>query len=296
MKVKNYSKFLENQSQEFSIYDFYNYCGDVAWHNVKLDEGELKSHIEHFIGTGTWDIINSHFTKIFNVLQSVNMDFIDARMYDIFDEYLNHDVKYAVRCVAYGDFDRWDAEPERRYNGMMSVRTPDNQSKLSNISSFIRTLLYPCLFLSDFKSKSLSLRTTPDEIYVNSDEFSIKNLPNTKLQIEDNFEKTWSFSKYLQFAKDFSLERCLSVSKYLQFAKDFSLERCLSVYKPGIFINISSDKYMGSKMSYNKIIGEFEELLPAITGDLDVEVICMDKKRPQDMEIYDFDVKIILSI
>lgn len=279
MKIQRYSKFLESK-YEFSIYDYYDSLRNIRWSD-QISEVEFSRNVEHFIGKGQWNLINGHFQKIFDVLETVDIEYINDRLLDIFDEYPYHNVKYAVRSVAYGDFERYDEEPDRRYNGMMSVSKTDTNRKLDIICHFLKNLLNDTIWIRYWSEKK-PVRVSDEEKFVTSDEFSIKNFKN--LSFDPKLGENWN------------------LTKFLDFKSKFSVEKFLDMYRPSIFITIGAEKV--TKISHNKIKSEFSELLPSILSDLDYEeVIWPWRQKPnnvtkedEDFDIYDFDLKIILKM
>ena len=112
--IKKYKLFLESNSN-FSIYDYYEYLKEISW-KKDINESEFINHIEHFIGKGQWSLISEHFNKIFGALENVDIDYINDRLKDVFDEYLDLDLSYAIRCILYGDYDNYNRDVRSRYN------------------------------------------------------------------------------------------------------------------------------------------------------------------------------------
>jgi hypothetical protein len=274
MRVKNYNRFLES-NLNFSIYDYFNYLKYISWSD-KINESEFINHVEHFIGKEQWSLINEHFQRAFDILDAVDIDDINDRMYDIFDEYLYHDMSYVIRTISYGDIDRYNNEPKLRYNGLMSVTETDKNSKLHIICNFLKDLLYKVLWITDHGHSGFTKKPqfSMDQLYVTSDKFSIKNFKNIDVTVS---------------ATPFSLKR------YLKMKSEFSIERYLDMYRPSIYISVGSSMMMSAKISKNKITKEFQEVLPSIISDLNYDtVIWPYTNSQQDIEIYDFDIKILL--
>lgn len=277
--IKKYKLFLESNSN-FSIYDYYEYLKEISW-KKDINESEFISHIEHFIGKGQWLLISEHFNKIFVSLENVDIDYINDRLKDVFDEYLELDLSYAIRCILYGDYDNYNRDVRSRYNGMMSVKEITNNIKLIMICEFLRNMLSDVLWVSSYRDRIMS-RTSNDEMYVTSDEWSIKNLSKQKLELENK-----------------KIESEYSKEKYLKFQKEFSVEKYLDMFRPGIYVTVGTSQFMGAKFSHNKIKNEFESVLPSILPDLGFEDVIWPYKVPQDkedIEIYEFDFKILLKM
>jgi hypothetical protein len=282
MRINNYSIFLESRSN-MSIYDYWSYLKNIRYDQI-IDESEFKNHVEHFIGKGQWDLINGHFQKIFDILDSVDIDYINDRIYDIFDEYLFCDMNYVVRAVAYGDIDGYHKDNQYRYNGMMSVTTTDNNRKLHIICNFLRDMLNSVISYIDFGHAGLRKypKFNDDQLLVTSDEFSIKNFANQKIDFDGSEKSAGVFS----------------ISKYKKSQSEFSIERWLDMYRPCVFLSISNSQ-ITLKISRIKITKEFEEFLPAILPELDYEEVIwpwQSRLSGEDHQISEFDVKILLKM
>lgn len=281
--IKNYKKFINESKHSFSIYDFLEWTREYSW-SESIDKSDLVKYTEHFIGSGQWTIIEEHFDKIFKSLKQVDIDYVNDRLLDIFDEYPYHDMKYATCAVVYGDILSYNENNSQKLRGMMSVKEPSEQRKLNIIVNFLNKILSETLWIYDFKNSKMS-RTSNDEIYVTSDKWSLKNFKEQELEIITD-EEFISKNEY-------------SMSKFLKIKNNFSIEKCLENYLPAIYISIGSYKFMSAKFSFNKIKKEFENILPSILNDIDYSEILWNWKLPEgkdDIEIYDYDFKILLNI
>lgn len=281
--IKNYYEFIIESNKYFSIYDFLEWLNKNCW-SKSIDKSELIKHTEHFIGKGQWNIIEKHFDKIFNSLENIDIDYINDRLLDIFDEYPLHDSKYAVCAVCYSN------DYTGNITGTITVSEVNENKKLNIIMNFLMFILNKSLFIHYFKN-TIQIRTTNDELYVTSDEWSLKNLKYQDIDI----------------LKDDKTD--INFRNFLKFKNEFSIDKYLNLYLPAIFIYISGGGFGEmSKISLNKITKQFEDILPSILHDIDYSDILYSWKLPKysddapfplplpDIEIYDFDLKIILNI
>lgn len=280
--IKTYNQFITESVDNFSIYDFLEWTKHNSW-NKSIDKSKLIQYTERFIGSGQWNIIDNYFSRLFKTLENVDIDYINDRLEDVFEEYPLHDMKYVIRSVAYGDVSKFDQSSNSRYNGMMSVKDTSEINKLNIIVNFLNKLLHECLIMIDL-TDTKKTRVTPDELYVTSDEWSLKNFKDQKLEIMNDQEVTQSWG----------------YKKFLKLKEGFTIERCLDMFRPAIYISIGSYKFMASKISHNKIRSQLEDILPSFLHDVEYDEIMWSMKAPQenesDIEIYDYDLKILLKM
>lgn len=284
--IKKYNQFISEGEQnkffetsEFTIYDFLNWTRENTW-SESVNKSELVKYTDQFIGKGQWSIIESYFERVFKALANVDIDYIDDRLQEVFDEYTYHDMKYVVRSVTYGDLSNYDKPVDQRYVGLYTVKEITENLKLNIIINFLNEVLENCLKIYNW-SNYRPTRVTRDEVLVTSDEWSLKNFKNQNLEIFNDESIT---SRY-------------SFKKFIDFKNDFSIERCLDMYKPAIYIVIGTF-HMNAKFSHNKIRKELEEVLPSALHDIDYEDIIWGMKSvgEEDIEIYDYSVKILLKM
>lgn len=276
--VKNYYQFINENKNSFLIYDFLEWTRQNSWSSY-VNKSELIKYTEHFIGNGQWSIIERYFDRVFRALESVDIDYVNDRLIDIYDEYPFHDMKYAIYSVVYGDVDE-------NISGVMSVTEISETRKLNIIVNFLNRILNNTLWIYDFKN-TIATRLTSDELYVTSDEWSLKNFKYQDIDIVKNIDKM-----------DQRIPEYKMV-KFLKLKNNFSIEKCLEMYLPAIYISISTYKFMNAKISHNKIRKEFEDILPSILHDIDYSEIIWDLKLPEnkeDIEIYDYNLKILLNV
>ncbi len=80
MKVKSYDKFLESNSDEYSIYDWYF---DLR-HSI-LTYQETKNYSDQFIGPGIFTKIDKKCTEMFAIFDKIDLGMIDDMMVDLYD-------------------------------------------------------------------------------------------------------------------------------------------------------------------------------------------------------------------
>jgi predicted nuclease of predicted toxin-antitoxin system len=279
--IKKYNLFIESTNNNFTIYHFYDWLRDNSFGNDILNKSELIKHTEHFIGKGQWAIIENYFNNIFEKLNSVDIDYINDRLLNIFDEYIYHDMKYAITAVAYSDYKYISEVVYDKYDdltGLLSISKINESKKLDIITHFLSNTLYNILWISATNQTRRSI----DELFVNSDYYALKNFKNQNLEI----------------MKDNKITSLYNYNKFLKLKENFSIEKVLELYVPCIYITISNYGFSPSKMLYSKIKKEFEDILPSILHDINYDKIIWEHKLPpdkKDIEIYDYSLKIILN-
>lgn len=282
MSIKNYKLFLESDLKRGlnrgSIYEWFSEIRPYIWTESNIDESNLKDSVNHFLGSGEWDKINSHFTKIIQSLKKADIDFINDQLLDVFDEYLWVESKFAIKNVLYGDIERWSYGSNQRYNGSISVQNCDNQEKLKLICHFLVDILYPTLFINSFNRSSTSTtiltRTSQDEVFVTSEKYSMKNFKNIKFEIEDKLDDVQS-------------------EKLKRQRELYDSDKFLDLRRPAIFISISSD--FTDLLRVDDLKRRFEEVIPAITSEIDAEEVIWPWKASLEW-VNDFDLKILLKM
>ena len=132
MKYLTTYKIFES-SQDYGIYDWIEDLKRHDWshpQNQTVDESSLKKWSDHFIGEGWYDKVNSLVGKIFQSIDKVDVNYINDRMFDVYDIIPSGKEKYTICCITYGDVENWDKPNNRKYNGLLSVRETDNKAKI----------------------------------------------------------------------------------------------------------------------------------------------------------------------
>ena len=111
MKHLKLYKIFESDTNEYSIYDWFEDLKRYQWSkNQKsmVNESSLKKWSDHFIGEGYWEKIKDLVDRMFVTMSKVDTDYINDRMYDVYDEIPESKDKWTMCCVAYGDYENHD--------------------------------------------------------------------------------------------------------------------------------------------------------------------------------------------
>lgn len=282
----NESNWVAKQ-HEYSIYDWFEDLKRDEWSN-KVGSKATKMWCDHFIGDGYWDKINNLVDKMFTSLSKVDIDNINDRMFDVYDEIPLTKTNYTMTCVAYGDWNRYDDPSTYKYSGMISI--PDTSKKEYVISHIIKAIVYPTLWIGTYPSANLRRRT--GEIYVLDPRWNCSNfnIDNFSLKLGDvvlNSEKN---------------KKVVITDYQINEKRKYSAEKVLSMYKPCIGIFIGGHDGIGTgAMNLKKLESDIDEVLPSILPDLDYDEVIFDMNRGsrqygEDTDIYDYTLKILLKL
>ena len=66
----------------------------------------------------------------FDALSKVDIETVNDRMYDVYDEIPSAKQKYSVLCIAYGNYENHGKPNKNKHNGLISVMNVNEESKL----------------------------------------------------------------------------------------------------------------------------------------------------------------------
>lgn len=291
--LEKYNSFLErSESPQYGIYDWFEDLKRFQWaQNQKsmVSESSLKKWSDQFIGEGYWEKIKDLVDRMFVAMSKVDTDYINDRMYDVYDEIPEGKEKWTMCCVAYGDYENHDKPNNRKYNGLLSVPNPKEGDKLNIIISILKDILNPTLRIGSYPS--VFLRRDDDQYYVTDKKWNCANfdIDNYVIKEGDKFKG--------DERRDVTIH-----SSDIRSKKDYSVDKILDMYKPCITINIGgySDSHLTGKMNLKKLESDIDEVLPAILPTLDYEEVIFDSSRgnrqfDDNIDIYDYTIKILLN-
>ena len=133
MKVKSYSKFLESNSDEYSIYDWY-----FDLRHDSLSYQEHKKWSEQFIGPGIFSIIDKKIDEIFSMFEKINLDMISDMLVDLYDYVPQNKLKRVYYCVLNGDPEKInDPNTQSKFNGAQCFSNYKDKDKWSVIRDIL---------------------------------------------------------------------------------------------------------------------------------------------------------------
>jgi len=292
--LKTYKIF--ESSQDYGIYDWIEDLKRHDWshpQNQKVDESSLKKWSDHFIGEGWYDKVNNLVDKMFQSIDKVDVEYINDRMFDVYDTISQEKEKYTMCCIAYGDVENWNKPNKMKYNGLLSVRETDNKTKLRIIIHILKEIVFPTLSIGSYPS--YLLRQSDDSYYVTDKKWQCQNF-----NIDDY--KEMGIEAGATFKGDERRDVTIHESDITK-KKEYSISKILDMYKPCVTINIGgySDSYSTGKMKLLELESNLDEVLPSILPTLDYEEVIFDVSRGnrgfdvENYEVYDYTVKILLN-
>jgi hypothetical protein len=286
------NSFLEKSSSQYGIYDWFEDLKRFQWsQNQKsmVSESSLKKWSDQFIGEGYWEKIKDLVDKMFIAMSKVDTDYINDRMYDVYDEIPDGKENWTMCCVAYGDYENHDKPNNRKYNGLLSVPKPKEGDKLNIIISILKDIVNPTLTIG---YPSYVIRQSDEQFYVTDKKWQCKNFNIDDYGIKDGFE----------YPSDNRRGKGNVYSSDIDKKKKYSIDKILDMYKPCVTINIGGygDSHLTGKMNLKKLESDIDEVLPAILPTLDYEEVIFDSSRgdrhfDDDSDVYDYTIKILLN-
>lgn len=269
---------------EYDIYDWYEDLKRYQWRAVekqRVNESSVKFWCNHFIGEGWYEKILSHADKIINSLKKVDTDYINDRMYDIYDEFAQDKSKWTMCSVFYGDVERYNNTNRTKFNGSLTVPNPKEKGENLRIAIHImKDIIQPTLSIGGFR-ESVNLRTNQDEIFVTDKKYQCQNfnILNYKISSDDN------------------------VSSYsIKQKQKYDINLYLDMYQPGIIVNIGGYSDHGNgKFRLKDLEDKLDDTLPSILHDLNYKEVIFDHSRYtrqfRDSDSFtEYTLKILLKI
>ena len=154
MKVKSYDKFLESNSDEYSIYDWYF---DLR-HSI-LTYQETKNYSDQFIGPGIFSSIDKKVDEIFSMFEKINLDMISDMLVELYDYVPQNKSKIVLYCILSGDAKDID-EPntQSKFNGASCYSNRFEKDKWNFIRELLLDIIRPTLYVN-LEGEDIPLRT-----------------------------------------------------------------------------------------------------------------------------------------
>lgn len=286
LRKYNESNWVAKQ-HEYSIYDWFEDLKRSEWSGNHTIHKSTEMWCDHFIGDGYWNKINDLVNRIFESLSKVDVDNINDRMFDVYDNIPLSKKSYTVNCVAYGGLDRYDNPPNRRYNGLISVSDISKRDYV--ISHILKEIIYPTLYIGSYPSADI--RRTDDKLYVKDPKWNCSNF------------NIHNYAKVGDVIYRPDMNRSLVITDYhIREKEKYSIDKILDMYRPCVSIFIGGHDGIGSgKMNLKKLESDIDEVLPSILPELDYEEVIFDMNRGsrqygEDTDIYDYTLKILLKL
>lgn len=302
-KMKKYNTFLESKNQ-YSIDDWIEDLKSWEWNrpgssqNNTVNATTIKKWSDHFIGQGWFEKIESLVDRFFESLEKVDTEEIHLRMYDVYDQVPSSKDKYVIRCIAYGDVDRYDKPNKNRYNGLLSVFKLDEIDKLRIIIHIIKEIVFPTLNIGGYPS--YFLRQSDESYYVTEPKWQCQNF-NIKDFEEMGIKAGARFGVIINNREGKSGKSVLISQHDISKKEKYSIDKILDMYRPCIDIEIGghNDSVRTGKMNLMELESHIDETLESILPTLDYEEVIFDHSRGDRLftntDVYDYSIKILLN-
>ena len=292
--LEKYNYFLErSESSQYGIYDWFEDIKSFQWvrnQSNKVNGSSLKVNTEHFIGEGYWQKITSLVDKMFDSLSKVDIENVNDRMYDVYDEIPSSKEKYSVLCIAYGNYEKHDGSNKNKYSGLISIMKINEESKLRIIAHILIDIISPTLNIGRYSNTML--RRSDEQYYVTDKKWNCVNFDIDNYGFKDGDE----------FPNDESKGKIRIFNYDIESKKAYSVDKVLDMYKPAININIGgyNNSHLTGKMNLKKLESDIDEALLSILPELDYEEVIFDMSRfdrryDDDTDINDYSFKILLK-
>lgn len=279
-------------------YDIYNWFEDLKaqqWSKKTINLKQLKFWSDHFIGEGWYDKISNLVDSIHNSLKSVDYDYINDRMLEVWDELPLGKDKYVMPCVSYGDYENYDKEIDYRHNALISYQdVKDESRKLDVIIHILIDILYPTLFIGN---PSVTMRNSKSQYFVTDEKWQCQNFDIKNYEFKEGDEIENGNSR-----KPNKRSTTTIFSWDLKKKSLYSIDKVLSMYKPCVVIEIGgyNNSHLTGAFKLDDIESKLDEVLPTILPELNYEDIIWDKSRgtrqfDTSAGFYDYTLKIILK-
>ena len=276
----------ESNEERYSIFDFYNDLYYQNMKNNKLSESDIKKWTNHFIGDNWYGIIEDYLTKTWNSMKKVDIDYVNDRLYDIWDEIPTEKGKWVTTAITYGDYYRKDEPIKRKYNGTMPVSDTEDDSRFYAIMrDIIRSIMLPTFKIGGYKN-DVYIRQDEAEEYVTDKKFQCVNFDIMNYEVVRNSD-------------------IIVKNKYdLQKLRNYSPTNILTMYVPCVYIDIgrnyTDDPYKSAPMNLRKLESGLDEVLPTILPTMDHGEVIFgmsrgDRQFDDDTDIEDYTLKILLK-
>lgn len=279
-------KLFESFDANYSIYDYFEDLKRMQWSN-KIDLSLVKKRSDQFIGNGYFDKISSLVDSLENSFSKLDYEFIYDRLYDVWDYLPEEKDKVVMGVVAYGSYENYEEESDRKYNGMITF----NDNKENIIIHIIKEILYPTLFIG---YPSVQIRLSDDEIYVTDKEWNCENFNIKKYSIKSGDSIKNGDSGRRSETNIYSSD--------IDKKSLYSVDKVISMYKPCLLIEIGGhgNNHLTGKIELKDIESRFDDVLPMVLPEIEHEEIIWDMSRgtrkfDESGDFYNYTLKIILK-
>jgi len=287
MKVKSYDKFLESNSDEYSIYDWYS---DLR-HSILTYE-ETKKWSDQFIGPGVFTKIDKKCDDMFAIFDKINLNMIDDMLVDLYDYVPQNKSKRVLYCILSGNVKDID-EPntQSKFNGASCYSNRFEKDKWNFIRELLLDIIRPTLYVN-LEGEDIPLRTG-----------------NAKYGSKYDIKYCCQFFNWNDYSVDWG-GNITSIHKLPSYRTEilriYDVRKYIDMRQPGLYIDIDN----GSTGPYEYFnLQKTEEILDDITPmiqdyledkGVQVEEFMFDNTRGRrqydsNTDIMDYTLKILLK-
>lgn len=296
-RLKSYSLYKESQ-MNYGIHDWVEDMKSWEWSRTThqpVNESTLKKWSDHFIGEGYFEKVEDLVDRIFVAINKVDIQEIEERMYDVYDEIPSSKDKWVMCCVAYGDVEKWDRPNKYKYNGLVTVMRRDARDRQRIIIHILKEMVYPTLYIGSYPN--MMLRQSDESYYVTDPKWKCVNFDIDDYQ-EMGIKSGSEFS-----TDDYKGRKTIISDLDIQKKRNYSLDKILDMYKPAVVIEIGNRDRLASSGGMNliKLESLLDDALESILPALDYEEVIWDMSRGNrqfdyNTDIHDYTVKILLNL
>lgn len=287
MKVKSYDKFLESNTDEYSIYDWY-----FDLRNNSLSYEEDKKWSDQFIGAGIFTKIDKKCTEMFAIFDKIDLGMIDDMMVDLYDYVPQGKSKSVLYCILSGDSkDIYEPNTQSKFNGASCYSNRFDKDKSNFIRELLLDIIKPTLYVN-FEGVDIPLRTG-DAKY------------GSKYDIKYSCEYfNWNDYSLKWDGIETSIHKVPSYRT--EVLRRYDVKNYINMRQPGLYIDIDNGN-TGPYQYFNlqKTEDILDDIIPMIKDYLEdigveVEEFMFDNSRGRrqydsNTDIMDYTLKILLK-
>jgi len=292
--MKYLKTFNENSNNQYGVGDWVEDLKNFEWGTKSLDYNTIKKWSDHFVGSGWCDKIWQRIGKIFDAFNRVDIDDVEMRMYDVWDQIPSEKDKWVSFCVTYGNPENYNKSSKYKYSGLVFIRKRDENDKLRILIHILKEIVFPTLYIG---YPSYYLRQSEESYYVTDKKWQCQNF-----NIDDY--KEMGIEVGAQLSVEYYRDKKVHITEYdIKKKKDYSIDKIIEMYVPCITIEIGKgqgDNYMKGPMNLTKLESILDESLEEILPAIDYQEVIFDMSRGDrgfdpNTEIYGYTVKILLN-
>ena len=288
-------KIQESIDSKYGIHDWIEDLKSWEWSRPQqqsVNESSMKKWSDHFIGEGYYDKVSNHVNKIFEALRKVDEEEIHMRMYDVYDQIPSGKEKWTMCCVAYGDVENYDKPDRNKYNGLVTVKNKDSRDRLRITIHILKAIVSPTLYIGSWPN--MMLRQSDESYYVTDKKWQCQNF---------NIDDYSDIKDGAEFDTDDYKGRKTKIFQHdIDKKKQYSIDKIISMYVPAVVIEIGNrdNSIASGGINLKKIELMIDDALESVLPTLDYKEVVFDQSRfdrkfDDDVDIYDYTIKILLN-